>query len=424
MKSLFRSKKSVRQVASEPLPDWDDTRWLSHLRSNAVGADHHCGIYVDMINRDRQEAAGHFKNEDHAGARSFAESALRNNRVVTALAALSPLCNTLYQRSEPLAGYTSLVQIPEPARSGIVTVVFAASRLQMSYLTETVNFLREQFGSVHIDQIQKAQGELYPLVNATVRDALSAVPATRAEVDAELASAVKQHFGLSVQPTVQRARTTALDSNEDSPATVPSRPAGPSPSRQDSEVRRAQTTPISALSSDNGAPVSPQLSQEGVHEPRRSSPQHEHVMKTPSPPRRSDANASGPIPRGRMYASYSSPPRYPGTQQGDYPVGVAERHGRPEGISHSGDASGMKRGRAMPLVPVVVDEAPTVGASLGFPTASSRNNAPVQEQEHPREIASPVEQDLRNKPDHLMVFKDSDELLLARYDHLREVISA
>lgn len=74
----------------------------------------------------------------------FAESSLRNNRIVSALSELSPLCNDLYQRSEPLAGYTSLVKIPEPAWSGIITIVFAAGRLQLTYLSDTVSFLSEK----------------------------------------------------------------------------------------------------------------------------------------------------------------------------------------------------------------------------------------------------------------------------------------
>lgn len=197
---LFRSRKT-RHLSSAPLPDWDDTRWRSHLRANALGTDHHCGIYLDMVNTDRKEAARLFRNEDDMGARKYAESSLRNKRIVAALAALSPICNALFQRSEPLAGYTSLVQIPEPARAGIVTIIFAAGRLQFTFLTETVGFLREQFGPVHIDAVQAGDGELASLVHVTVREALSPVAPEKSEVDSELASAVKEYFGIFVSPS-------------------------------------------------------------------------------------------------------------------------------------------------------------------------------------------------------------------------------
>lgn len=238
---LFRSRHKSRPLP-EPLPDWDDTRWRSHLRSNALGTDHHCNIYVEMINADRKEAARLFKNEDDPRARQFAESSLRNKRIVAALAALSPLCNALYQRSEPLSGYTSLLQIPEPAKSGIVTIIFAAGRLQLSYLTETVAFLREQFTSKHIDAIQSGDGELCVLVNDTVRNALSPKPPDCSDVDAELASSVKEFFGMSVGPA-------GLDGGK--------RPLGQMPGSGGAGM---QTQPLSAHSSELGGPQSPQFS--------------------------------------------------------------------------------------------------------------------------------------------------------------------
>lgn len=193
-----------------------------------------------MINTDRKEAARLFKNEDDTGSRMYSESSLRNKRIVGALAALSPLCNALFQRAEPLAGYTSLVQIPEPARSGIVTIIFAAGRLQLSYLTDTVAFLNEQFGSVHIDGIQNGQSELSNLVNATVRNALSPTGPDQSEIDAELASAVKEYFGISVSPAASRRNQHGV------------------PSRQGSQP--IGNIPASTNSSDLGVPQSPQFS--------------------------------------------------------------------------------------------------------------------------------------------------------------------
>lgn len=273
---LFRSRKS-RQVAAEPLPDWDDTRWRSHLRANALGTDHHCGIYLEMINADRKEAARLFKNEDDIRARGFAESALRNKRIVSALSALSPLCNALFQRSEPLAGYTSLVQIPEPARSGIVTLIFAAGRLHLSYLTDTVTFLLEQFGSVHIDAIQSSQGDLTSLVNPTVLDSLSPTAPDRSDVDAELASAVKEYFGV----TVNGANTATVKA-----ATSPG------------ALRGQAGTPIAALSahsSELGGPQSPHISASSAVQARNAmlsgvgatatATTNGRNLTTPSPPR-------------------------------------------------------------------------------------------------------------------------------------------
>lgn len=240
---LFRSRNKQRPLP-EPLPDWDDTRWRSHLRSNALGTDHHCNIYMEMIQADRKEAARLFQNEDDVRARQFAESSLRNKRIVAALSALAPLCNALYQRSEPLSGYTSLIQIPEPAKSGIVTIIFAAGRLQLSYLTETVAFLREQFTSIHIDAIQSGDGDLSQLVEETVRKALSPDPPDRSDVDAELASSVKEFFGISVGPAASASARKGLGQ-----VLPPSQPGA-----------LAGAQPTSAHSSELGGPQSPQFS--------------------------------------------------------------------------------------------------------------------------------------------------------------------
>lgn len=275
---IFKSGRR-RAVSSAPLPDWDDTRWRSHLRSNALGTDHHCNIYLDMINTDRREAARLFKEEDDAGAERYAESSLRNKRIVAALSSLSPLCNALFQRAEPLVGYTSLLQIPEPARSGIVTIIFAAGRLQLSYLTDTVAFLREQFGPVHIEAIQASEGELAGHVNANVRDALSPLPPEPSQVKAELASAVKEHFNVSISPAASR-RLSANHNKEQSSSSLGNVSAGgggrglglqPQQNQPQRYQHQHQQTGVdlSVHSSDLGVPQSPQFSVASSHQQQR-----------------------------------------------------------------------------------------------------------------------------------------------------------
>lgn len=269
-----------------------------------------------MINTDRKEAARLFKAEDDIGAERFAESSLRNKRIVAALSSLSPLCNALFQRAEPLVGYTSLVQIPEPARSGIVTIIFAAGRLQLSYLTDTVAFLREQFGPVHIDGIQMSEGELAGLVNGNVREALSPLPPEPMQVKAELASAVKEYFGIAVSPAASRGRVSTSTAATNPAATGTSGGGGggtssnhssmarmmhvsQSQQSQQSQQQQPQRYPpggvggggsgvaLSAHSSDLGVPQSPQFSVGSSQQPQR---QMQH--QPPPPPPRDDYDGS------------------------------------------------------------------------------------------------------------------------------------
>lgn len=476
----FFRKKSTRQLPAEPLPDWDDTRWRSHLRSNALGTEHHCGIYVQMINDDRKEAARLHQNDDTTRARGFAESAIRNSRTVTALAALNPLSNALYQRSEPLAGYTSLVQIPEPARSGIVTLIFSAARLHMSYLTDTVNFLKEQFGELHVEQIQAAEGELYPLVNATVRDALSPAPATRADVDRELASAVKQYFGIDVTasspPPPARSRTTPITSAATAATnTAPERPRtsaiGPAadsavrdtaPERartstigtaadsavrgttQDvvaveteaqpsTEVRRTQTTPLSAGSSDLGVPVSPQLSTERAQ--LLTAPVSGPVPAAALPPE--DPSST----RSKLYRAATAPDRYTQQAASAYPLGASEHAttayplGMTEGLSLSVDTGRLKRGRAGELAEDGIDQ---VGNGARETYAAAQKAMPLPPRpptmgrdERSREgkfspdvgVGTRSLTEFRNSPTHVRIFDDGDKALITRYEHLRVVLA-
>eukprot|EP00177_Eucheuma_denticulatum_P008316 GFKZ01015126.1.p1 GENE.GFKZ01015126.1~~GFKZ01015126.1.p1 ORF type:complete len:454 (+),score=62.74 GFKZ01015126.1:107-1468(+) len=448
---FFRRKKSATTL-NEPVPDWNDTRWRSHLRANALGTEHHCGIYVQIINDDRKEAARLFKKDDTAQARNYAESSLRHNRTVTALAALSPLSNALYQRAEPLAGYTSLVQIPEPARSGIVTIIFAAGRLHMNYLSETVQFLREQFGPVHINAIQKGEGELYALVNPTVRDALSPAPATREDIDAELASAVKQYFGISIPESAPRSSgraNTAADLNE-SGSSAMERPPSPT------EMRRSQTTPLSAMSSEMGAPVSPQLSE--AKKPRRLT----------------EETRRAPPGRSRMYASATTTGRYHASSMAGYaqPQGYQEPvheyqeqalevrdevlpHKEAGGSMGGGSMGGGSMGRLSAGVESVgegsIGGGSVGGASAGAGSADSsliRKAAAnlaaaglgagglgtMKELGRHRAAEGGVvggdvvaaEREVHREmriPEHLRTFADSDEMLLRRYDHLCAVLT-
>lgn len=453
-----------------------------------------------MINDDRKEASRLHQNEDPTRARSFAESAIRNHRTVTALAALNPLSNALYQRSEPLAGYTSLVQIPEPARSGIVTLIFSAARLHMSYLTDTVNFLKEQFGELHIEQIQAAEGELYPLVNATVRDALSPAPATHADVDRELASAVKQYFGIDIaasatpaptrsrstpiaaDPTTsaapERARTSAIAAAADSAVNGSAAPerartsaigaAADSAVRgttqvvrgtsqavrgttqavrgttQDvaqtvteaqpsADVRRTQTTPLSADSSDLGVPVSPQLSSERARLP---------IVPVSAPiPASTPLAEETKSTRNKMYAAATAPARYTQQTASAYPLGASEHAttayplGMPEGLSASVDTGGLKRGRAEALVETSVDQvengarATHAAAQKAMPLPSRPPTMGIEERSKEGELTPDVGvgtrslTEFRNSPTHVRNFDDGDEALITRYEHLREILA-
>lgn len=421
MRSLFR-KKSTRTI-SEPVPDWDDTRWRAHLRANALGTEHHCGIYVNMTDDDRKEAARLFKNNDMIQARNYAESALRHKRTVNALSALSPLSNALYQRNEPLAGYTSLVQIPEPARAGIVTIIFAAGRLHMNYLSDTVVFLREQFGPKHINDIQAGEGELYALVNPTVRDALSPAPDSREDIEAELASAVRHYFG-GAAPGVPRASTVPTSVGAGMPFKRRSETMD-----QSHELRHAMTTPLSGvshLSSEGGAPISPQMSESSMRRDMKS------VVGSTS---RSAEIHRPPLPRstGSMYSgtqAYHSGVANVVTETGIPPSAMNMRNSQgdirsvPAGFSvgrNSPMFGGARGGRVSPasgvdknedLWETPVDQNGShvegdVGGSVDMVNESHEDR---------REMSRVVE--------HLKTYDDGDNALLERYDHLLEVLTS
>ncbi|CAN8063438.1 unnamed protein product [Agarophyton chilense] len=411
---FFRRGKQ-RQVTSEPLPEWDDTRWRSHLRASALGVDYHCNLYVEVINNERKEAARFFKENDEARARSHAETSFRNKRIISALGALAPITNALHQRAEPLAGYTSIAAIPHPARSNIISIIYAASRLQMSYLTDMVEFLREQFGSYHIEQIQQGLGDLFTHVNPTVRDSLSTMTPSRDDTNTELASAVKEYYGISVNPTpvhsVTQAATSVSNRVHAPPFSAPVHSAVPPPPpiRATKEtLRKSHTTPLSAESSDIG-PMSPELHSS------QSGPQHENNLKTPSPPRPD---------RNRMFASRVQPSQSKrehapqSHQPAENPTApIADDVGLPTGRSLFTDDVVLSENSEQPDTPVQQQS-----------KLAENDNIPVPETEiqhvsspKPRPLRQDEEKQDRELPEHLKNFQDSDEMLFKRYEQLKEV---
>eukprot|EP00178_Gracilaria_changii_P023483 TRINITY_DN71027_c0_g1_i1.p1 TRINITY_DN71027_c0_g1~~TRINITY_DN71027_c0_g1_i1.p1 ORF type:complete len:421 (-),score=59.84 TRINITY_DN71027_c0_g1_i1:1038-2300(-) len=411
---FFRRGKS-RQVTNEPLPEWDDTRWRSHLRASALGVDYHCNLYVEVINNERKEAATHFKDNDEVRARSHAESAFRNKRIISALGALAPITNALHQRAEPLAGYTSIAAIPDPARSSIITIIYAASRLQMSYLTDMVEFLREQFGSYHIEQIQQGLGDLFMNVNPTVRDSLSTMTPSREDANAELASAVKEYYGIAVSPVPVHPVT---DTKTSASSMIPSPPFSapvqnnvplPPPVRSTKEaLRKTHTTPLSGRSSEMG-PTSPEL------HTSQGAPRHEHNLKTPSPPRPE---------RGRMFAPRAETPQ-PKREQA-----LPNQERMQQSFTSSVDEVGIPTGRS--LFTDEVEEAKNLekrGLPMSNPdklvaanNSTSLSGRGIQDISHKsRPLHEEEFKKDRDVPEHLKNFQDSDEMLFERYEQLKEV---
>lgn len=387
---LFR-RKSSRQAPNEPYPDYDDTRWRYHLRTNAIETDHFCNQYLETINADRREAARLFKNNEETAARAHAQSALRDKRILTALAALSPLSNALYQRSEPLAGYTSLVQVPEPARSGVVTIVFAAAHLDLKYLSETVNFLRAQFSPVHIEQIQRGEGELADLINPSVREAVSNAPPQRPEVDAEIVSSVKEYFGISVPPP--RPSSPSLP--------PPKSPHYPETHTRQDEVDtlpNAQATPLSIPSTETAGPLSPELTEQEYRKPL-----YERIIKTPSPPRGKSSKVNKMYSAATVPAPFSSPEGDTVPQNLTKTIDVATlQHQRPESSEN-------------------VQSEATASRTI-FVDASDR--MPVDDpDQYDKHSFSSYDPDDEEVPEYILAFQDSDEMLLTRYEQLRSVIS-
>eukprot|EP00177_Eucheuma_denticulatum_P004609 GFKZ01008390.1.p1 GENE.GFKZ01008390.1~~GFKZ01008390.1.p1 ORF type:complete len:440 (+),score=57.28 GFKZ01008390.1:40-1359(+) len=431
---IFRRKKPASNP-DEPVPEWNDTRWRSLLRAHTTDIDHHCNIYLQFIKDDRKEAARLFKNDDTSQARSYAESSLRHHHIVEALATLSSISNNLYQRTESLAGYTTLFQIPEPARSGIVSIIFVAGRLHMKYLSETVNFLRQQFGPVHVDAIQKGEGELYAFVNHTVRESLSPGSASQEDIDAELESAVREYFGM---PT---AITGAQGGSGRAEMRVGDGSArGVDERSSHSEIRRSQTTPVSVMSSE--MPVSPQISD--AQAPRRMTEEAKalvpgtwRVHGTGKGPRTYHGSAVPESGQQRGYhetaGNYAKSKRsnrdpemsYNGHNQvleegygGDI-LGRSVRGGGPTSLAEEkrgGVAAGnglMRKGTTN-----METKGLTAGGQDGGRTGDSKHTSEGPEVDGiVRGSAREVGEELR-LPEHLRGFKDSDEMLLRKYDNL------
>lgn len=263
----------------------------------------------------------------------------------------------------------------------------------MNFLSEIVQFLREQFGPVHIDAIQKGEGELYALVNPTVRDALSPAPATPEDIDTELASAVKQYFGITVsaaQPRSQRSKTTAL------PEIVPGAASSSDLRASPNDIRRSQTTPLSALSSsDIGAPLSPRISSDtrGMEEVKRAPPA-----------------------RSRMYAPSNSTARYDSAVPTDMYHSAEKEVPQSEALPKSAaDVGRTERKSVAQMAAQLVDE-----GRESIPSAKGRSEVG---KDSGKVVQSEQRQEDYPRLEHLRGYKDSDDMLLARYDHLCTIIS-
>lgn len=449
-------KKKTRHIVEEPLPVWNDALWRSHLRSCAVGTEHHLGIYAEQIKKDRKECARLYRNENHLSCRKAAAGSLANTRIVTVLNALSPICNALHRRTESLAGYTSLAQVQEPARAGIVTIIFAAAHLNMSYLTDTVDFLREQFSPMHIEEVQAGEGPLAPLINPMVRNCIDTKFPTRPDVDTEIAHAVREFLGIDIDhqddidqveqidqqninhitrqisdPTFNTTNSqlptpypsspphisTEMD-NEDDNMQLPPAPSvlsnnnNTNPISSQEAIRFTQTTPISVRSSEIGTAISPQLSQQPAGMGTN--------VNIPPMADEDTYNAN------RMFATHSNSGNGIGSLS--TATALAESRKARDSLAASLESGAVKRGRSgEDNLRASISGGLRVGEGLRPGDGMLEAQVAARERDHLHakalQLRAQRQRDMSDLPKHLQEFEDSDGMLLKRYQILTMVLA-
>ncbi len=182
------SKRSKKERNTE----WSVDAWRGLVSSVSKTAEMYCERFSAAVASERASAAAHMAASDHGRARAAAELALRNRAKVRALARLATLADQLHSRDLNITSLSSLDQLREPARTEVVSFVYAAGRLSVQPLTEAVAMLRAIFPD-DVDDITRARHAWPDYFDTRLYDALTPGPADDDLVDKELAAAANDY---------------------------------------------------------------------------------------------------------------------------------------------------------------------------------------------------------------------------------------
>lgn len=181
-----------KRTKKERNAEWSIEAWRGLVSSVSKTADMYCERFGAAVASERASAAAHAAAADHSRARAAAELALRNRAKVRALARLATLADQLHARDLGIASLSSLEQLREPARTEVVSFIYAAGRLSVQPLTEAVAMLRAIFPD-DVDDITRAKHAWPDRFDTRLYDALTPGPADDDLVDKELAAAANDY---------------------------------------------------------------------------------------------------------------------------------------------------------------------------------------------------------------------------------------
>lgn len=226
------SKKPKRN-ATGSLDGWTAERWSGLVKSVSMSAEMYCEKYSAEMASSRATAATQLASGARGRARAAAELALRNRAKVRALSRLAVLAAHLHDRDLSIESLPTLKDAREPARTELVSLVYASGRLNVQPLTEAVAMLRGRFPD-DVDEIIRAKAPWPDFFDTRLYDALTPGPADDDLVEAELAAAAKEFSSPSQLMPLQNTgfhqdHAPHLNPNAPPPYVAPNMPHSASP---------------------------------------------------------------------------------------------------------------------------------------------------------------------------------------------------
>jgi len=275
---LFSKRKS-RSAASA----WSTEKWKGLVSSVSKTSEMYCEKFSAAVASERASAAAHKAAGDHLRAKAAAELALRNRSKVRALARLATLADQLHMRELKITALSSLQHLPEPARTEVVSFIYAAGRLSVLPLTEAVAMLRNIFPD-DVDDIKRGKYAWPDFFDTRLYDALTPGPADDDLIENELQAATSDYPEYSANSSAQNNAIGNLSSSTTSPEILNIPPSIPPNSGMFHAATPSNLQPVPV-------PVQSKLVAPSLIIPPAKQPSITHAssytastMPTPSPP--------------------------------------------------------------------------------------------------------------------------------------------
>lgn len=211
---LFSKRKS-RSAASA----WSTDKWKGLVSSVSKTSEMYCEKFSAAVASERASAAAHKAAGDVLRAKAAAELALRNRSKVRALARLATLADQLHMRELKIPALGSLQQLAEPARTEVVSFIYAAGRLSVQPLTEAVAMLRNIFPD-DVDDIKRGKYAWPDFFDTRLYDALTPGPADDDLIENELLAATSDYPEYSANNNIHAGMGNLTSSSTTSPDNI------------------------------------------------------------------------------------------------------------------------------------------------------------------------------------------------------------